>query len=59
MTNIFSNCCGVSIINENDGEGICANCKEHCVVITEKNSDRIDNSINKLKKGVRHDTTRL
>ena len=27
-----SNCCGDEVLNENDGEGICAGCYEHCEV---------------------------
>ncbi len=26
-----SNCCGASVLNENDGEGICSDCGEHCL----------------------------
>lgn len=28
-----SHCCGTSMINENDGEGVCADCKEHCEAV--------------------------
>jgi len=37
MQDKVSNCCGAAIINENNGEGICADCREHCVA--DKTSD--------------------
>lgn len=27
---IVSNCCGARVIDERDGQGICADCYEHC-----------------------------
>ncbi len=30
---IMSECCGATVYNENDGIGICGDCKEHCTVI--------------------------
>lgn len=33
---IRSNCCGSSILGENAGEGICAECHEHCAVAEEE-----------------------
>ena len=29
----FSNCCGASVLGESaDGTGICAGCREHCMI---------------------------
>jgi|TARA_R110000737_G_scaffold130711_1_gene162701 hypothetical protein len=32
MNEETSSCCGDEVLNENDGEGICAGCYEHCEV---------------------------
>jgi hypothetical protein len=32
MNEETSSCCGDEVLNENDGEGICAGCREHCEV---------------------------
>ena len=30
---VISECCGATVYHENDGIGICGDCKDHCTVI--------------------------
>lgn len=45
MQDKVSNCCGVNILNENNGEGICSMCKEHCIADKECNNSWVDSRI--------------
>lgn len=36
---MISDCCGAEMLGENDGEGFCGDCKEHCSGQTEDDDD--------------------